>query len=405
MPDALICEPLRTPVGRFGGMFREVPVTDLATTVIKAVMERTEVPPEAVDDMILGQGYANGEAPALGRVAGLDAGLPVEVPGYQLDRRCGSGLQAICEAAMQVQTGVADLIIAGGAESMSQTELYSTELRWGARSGGAMLEDRLVRGRVTAGGAHYPVPGGMIETAENLRREYTIPRAEQDELALRSHQLAVAAQRNGTFAEEIVPVEVRDRKNGVRMIDRDEHPRADATLESLAALRPVMGRKDAEATVTAGNASGQNDGAAVCIVTHERRARELGLTPFARLVGWACAGVPPRTMGIGPVPAVAKLMARIGLSLEDMSLIELNEAFAAQVLAVLRNWTLSDGLERVNVNGSGISLGHPIGATGGRILVTLLRELRRRGARYGLETMCIGGGQGLAAVFENLQVG
>ncbi|MGH2907838.1 MAG: acetyl-CoA C-acetyltransferase [Solirubrobacteraceae bacterium] len=404
MPDALICEPLRTPVGRFGGMFREVGVTDLATTVIKAVMERAAVPPEAVDDVILGQGYANGEAPALGRVAGLDAGLPVDVPGYQLDRRCGSGLQAVCEAAMQVQTGVAELIIAGGAESMSQAELYSTELRWGARSGGAMLEDRLVRGRVTAGGASHPVPGGMIETAENLRREYSIPRAEQDELALRSHRLAVAAQQNGTFAEEIVPVEVRDRKNATRLIDRDEHPRADATLESLGALRAVMGRKDPDATVTAGNASGQNDGAAVCIVTHEAKASELGLTPFARLVGWACAGVPPRTMGIGPVPAVAKLMARIGLSLDDMSLIELNEAFAAQVLAVLRNWALPDGLERVNVNGSGISLGHPIGATGGRILVTLLRELRRRGSRYGLETMCIGGGQGLAAVFENLQV-
>jgi acetyl-CoA C-acetyltransferase len=404
MPDALICEPLRTPVGRFGGMFREVPVTDLATTVIRALLERTGVLPEAIDDVILGQGYANGEAPALGRVAGLDAGLPVDVPGYQVDRRCGSGLQAICEAAMQIQTGVADLIIAGGAESMSQAELYSTELRWGARSGGAMLEDRLVRGRVTAGGVNHPVPGGMIETAENLRREYSIPRAEQDELALRSHRLAVAAQQNGTFGEEIVPVEVRERKGGVRTIDRDEHPRADATLESLAALRPVMGRKDPEATVTAGNASGQNDGAAVCIVTHERRARELGLAPFARLVGWACAGVPPRTMGIGPVPAVAKLMARMGLSLDDMDLIELNEAFAAQVLAVLRNWTLHDELERVNVNGSGISLGHPIGATGGRILVTLLRELRRRGARYGLETMCVGGGQGLAAVFENLQV-
>src|SRR6201996_1254195 len=208
MPDALICEPLRTPVGRFGGMFREVSVTDLATAVIKAVMDRAEVPAEAVDDVILGQGYANGEAPALGRVAGLDAGLPVEVPGYQLDRRCGSGLQAICEAAMQIQTGVADLIIAGGAESMSQTELYSTELRWGARSGGAMLEDRLVRGRVTAGGASYPVPGGGVGNAGKLRRHKRIPREEQDELALRSHQRAVAAQ-EAVFPEEIVPVEVK----------------------------------------------------------------------------------------------------------------------------------------------------------------------------------------------------
>jgi acetyl-CoA C-acetyltransferase len=301
---------------------------------------------------------------------------------------------------MQVQTGAADLVLAGGAESMSQTELYSTGLRWGARSGGAMLEDRLVRGRVTAGGENYPVPGGMIETAENLRREYSIPRQEQDELALRSHQRAVAAQQNGTFAEEIVAVEVKDRKNGSRMIDRDEHPRPDATLESLGSLRPVMGRKDPEATVTAGNASGQNDGAAVCIVTHADKAAELGLKPLGRLVAWGVAGVPPRTMGIGPVPATRKALGRAGLELNDMDLIELNEAFAAQVIAVLREWGLPDGLERVNVNGSGISLGHPVGATGCRILTTLLRELDRRGGRYGLETMCIGGGQGLAAVFE-----
>jgi acetyl-CoA C-acetyltransferase len=384
-------------------MFRDVPVTELATTVIRAILQRTGLPPDQVDDVLLGQGYANGEAPALGRVAALDAGLPVEVPGLQIDRRCGSGLQAVLEASMQVQTGVADVVLAGGAESMSQAELYSTALRWGARSGGAMLEDRLVRGRITAGGENHPVPGGMIETAENLRRDYAIPREEQDELALRSHQRAVAAQQSGTFAQEIVPVEVRDRKSGSRTIDRDEHPRADATLESLAGLRPVMVRKDPEATVTAGNASGQNDGAAICIVTHAEKAAELGLTPMARLVSWAVAGVPPKTMGIGPVPSTAKALQRASLTMDDMSLIELNEAFAAQALAVLREWALPDGLERVNVNGSGISLGHPIGATGGRILATLLRELHRRGGRYGLETMCIGGGQGLAAIFENMQ--
>jgi acetyl-CoA C-acetyltransferase len=401
MPDALICSPLRTPVGRFGGQFREVPVTELAVTVIRAILQRTGLPPESVDECILGQGYANGEAPALGRIAALDAGLPVEVTGSQVDRRCGSGLQAVLDAAMQVQTGVADVVLAGGADSMSQTELYSTQLRWGARSGGAMLEDRLVRGRVTAGGVNYPVPGGMIETAENLRREYSIPREEQDELALRSHRRAVAAQERGIFAQEIVPVEVRERKNGTRLVERDEHPRPDASLQSLGALRPVMIRKDPEATVTAGNAAGQNDGAAICIVTHAEKAAELGLTPVARLVSWAAAGVPPQTMGIGPVPAVAKVMKRTGLTLADMDLIELNEAFAAQALAVLRNWDLPDGMERVNVNGSGISLGHPIGATGGRILTTLMHELGRRGGRYGLETMCIGGGQGLAAIFEN----
>jgi acetyl-CoA C-acetyltransferase len=300
MPDALICSPLRTPVGRFGGVFRDVPVTELAVTVIRAILERTGIPPESVDECILGQGYANGEAPALGRVAALDAGLPVTVTGSQVDRRCGSGLQAILDAAMQVQTGVSDLVLAGGADSMSQTELYSTQLRWGARSGGAMLEDRLVRGRVTAGGVNHPVPGGMIETAENLRREYSIPREEQDELALRSHQRAVAAQENGTFAQEIVPVEVRERKNGVRLVERDEHPRPDASLQSLSALRPVMIRKDPDATVTAGNAAGQNDGAAVCIVTHAEKAAELGLTrassagprPGFRRRRWASAPSP-----------------------------------------------------------------------------------------------------------------
>ncbi len=402
MTDAVICEPLRTPVGRFGGVFRDLPAVELASRVIAALVERTGLPHEAIDDVLLGQCYANGDAPALGRVAALDAGLPVEVPGLQLDRRCGSGLQAVIEASMMVQTDAADLVLAGGGESMSQAELYSTSLRWGARSGGAMLEDRLVRSRVTAGGSNHPVPGGMLETAENLRREYRIAREEQDELSLRSHQLAVAAHERGTFAEEIVPVTIEDRKNGARVIDRDEHPRADATLESLAALKPITRRSDSEATVTAGNSSGQNDGAAVCIVTHPERAAELGLEPLARLVSWAVAGVAPRTMGIGPVPASARALERAGLSFDDMSLIELNEAFAAQALAVLREWQLSDGLERLNVNGSGISLGHPLGATGGRILATLLRELRRRGGRYGLETMCIGGGQGLAAVFENV---
>jgi acetyl-CoA C-acetyltransferase len=266
-----------------------------------------------------------------------------------------------------------------------------------------MLDDRLVRSRVTAGGMNHPVPGGMLETAENLRREYRIPREEQDELALRSHQRAVGAHERGAFGEEIVPVEVRGRRGETEVVDRDEHPRADASLESLAGLRPVMGREDQEATVTAGNSSGQNDGAAICIVTHLDRARELGLQPFARLISWASAGVPPETMGIGPVPATARALERVGLSLEDMELIELNEAFAAQVLAVLQEWSVSAEDERLNVNGSGISLGHPVGATGGRILTTLLRELRRRGGRYGLETMCIGGGQGLAAVFEAVE--
>jgi acetyl-CoA C-acetyltransferase len=400
MREAVICEPVRTAVGRFGGVLRDVSVQRLASIVLSEVLARTGVPGEAVDDVVLGQGYPNGEAPALGRVAALDAGLPIETPGLQVDRRCGSGLQAIIYAAMEVQTGAADLVLAGGAESMSQTEYYSTAMRWGARAENVVFFDRLARGRVTAGGERYPVPGGMIETAENLRRQYRISREEQDELALRSHERAVAAQREGRFKDELVPVAVPGR-GGETVVDTDEHPRADTTLEALAALRPVRQREDPEATVTAGNASGQNDGGSACLVTTPEKAAELGIRPLARLRSWAVAGVAPATMGIGPVPATARALGRAGLTLADMDLIELNEAFAAQVLAVTREWGFGEAdFDRLNVNGSGISLGHPIGATGGRILATLLREMDRRGAALGLETMCIGGGQGLAAVFE-----
>jgi acetyl-CoA C-acetyltransferase len=402
MRDAVICEPVRTPVGRFGGVFRDVPVTALAAQVVQELLRRTEIPPSAIEDVLFGQCYPNGEAPALGRIAALDAGLPVSVPGLQVDRRCGSGLQAVVDAAMRVQTGVNDLVLAGGAESMSQVEFYSAAMRWGVKGSGVELHDRLARARINAGGAFHPVEGGMLETAENLRREYGIPRAEQDELALVSHRRAVAAIEDGRFADEVVPV-VAPGRHGDTVVDRDEHPRADASLESLAALRPVRRKLDPDSTVTAGNASGQNDGAAVCVVTTVDKAKSLGLRPLARLVSWSVAGVPPSTMGIGPVPATERALSRADLSLSDMDLIELNEAFAAQVLAVTREWKLTAAdFERMNVNGSGISLGHPVGATGVRILTTLLREMDRREARYGLETMCIGGGQGMAAVFERV---
>jgi acetyl-CoA C-acetyltransferase len=400
MRDAVICEPLRTPVGRFGGVFRDVPAADLAAAVIRELVSRTGVAPEQIDDVLLGQCYPNGEAPGIGRVAALDADLPISVTGYQLDRRCGSGLQTIINAAMQVQTGASDVVLAGGVESMSQSEFYTTAMRWGAGSENVVMYDRLARGRVTSGGVNYPVPGGMLETAENLRREYQIPRQEQDEFSLRSHQRAVAAQEKGVFDEEIVPITVHGRK-GDTIVSADEHPRPDTTLESLGKLRPVMLRSDADATVTAGNSSGQNDGASVCLVTYPEKAAELGLRPLARLRGWAVAGVEPERMGIGPVPATAKALERTGLSLADIPLIELNEAFASQVLACTREWDFKESdFDRLNVRGSGISLGHPVGATGGRILATLLREMDRRGASLGLETMCIGGGQGLAAIFE-----
>jgi acetyl-CoA C-acetyltransferase len=342
------------------------------------------------------------EAPAIGRVVALDAGLPVTVPGMQLDRRCGSGLQAVIQACMQVSTGQDELVVAGGAESMSNAVFHSTDMRWGGSRGGVKVHDALNRGRTTAGGRDYPVPGGMIETAENLRRQYGIPRAEQDELAVTSHRRAVTAQKDGLLADQIIPVTVATR-TGDDLVDTDEHPRADTSMESLGKLKPILGKQDSDATVTAGNASGQNDAASMCVVATAEKAAELGLTPLVRLVSWGVAGVPPNIMGIGPVPATELALRKAGLTLADIDLIELNEAFAAQALAVMREWkfTATD-LDRTNVAGSGISLGHPVSATGGRMLATLARELHRRDGRYGLQTMCIGGGQGLAAVFEKV---
>jgi acetyl-CoA C-acetyltransferase len=402
MREAVICEPLRTPVGRFGGVFRDVPAAELGALVVRAMVARTGIDPAEVDDVLFAQCYPSMDAPALGRVVALDAGLPVEVGGLQLDRRCGSGLQTVINATMQVATGASDVVIAGGADSMSRAPLFTHEGRWGLRGSGLELHDALARGRVSAGGRHHPVPGGMVETAENLRREYGLSRSEQDEFALRSHRRAVAAQRAGTFTDEIVAVPTRGRR-GVDVVDTDEHPRADTDLESLGRLRPMMLAQDPDATVTAGNSSGQNDAAAACLVTTREYAEGHGLRPLARMRSWAVAGVRPEVMGIGPVPSTARALDRAGLRMTDIDLVELNEAFAAQVLAVTREWGFGEADdERLNVNGSGISLGHPVGATGGRILATLLREMDRRDARYGLETMCIGGGQGLTAIFERI---
>ena len=399
--DVVICNPVRTPVGRMGGVLSGLTAADLATAALRALVERTGLVEGQVDDVVLGNGYANGEAPAIGRIAAMDAGLGVGVPGLQIDRRCGSGLQAVLYAAGQVATGAASVVVAGGAESMSNVEHYALGLRTGVRQGGIALLDRLDRARETAGGASHPVPGGMIETAENLRREYDISRETQDELSVRSHRRAVAAHEAGHFADELVPVTVPGRRGTPdTLIDRDEHPREDISVEKLAALRPIRAKLDPAATVTAGNASGQNDGAAMCIVTTPADAERLGLTPMLALRSWAITGCAPEVMGIGPVSATAAALERAGLTLDEIDLIELNEAFAAQVLAVLSEWKVDPLDDRLNPNGSGISLGHPIGATGARILATAAYEARRRGARHVLETMCIGGGQGLAAVFE-----
>ncbi|SIT40531.1 putative acetyl-CoA acetyltransferase with thiolase domain [Paraburkholderia ribeironis] len=396
MKRAAIVAPVRTPVGTFGGSLRPVSVEALAATAIRATLAQSGIDPARIEDVVFAQSYANSETPCVGRWAALEAGLPVHVPGMQLDRRCGGGLQAIVTAAMMVQSGAADAVIAGGVESMSNIEYYSTDMRWGSRAGSVKLHDRLERGRERSQPeARFGYISGMIETAENLAKQYGITREAADAYALRSHQRAAAAWESGKFSREVVPVQVPQRKGDALNFTRDEGVRADATMESLAKLRPLM--KDG--TVTAGNASQQNDAAAACLIVAEDKLAELGLTPIGYLVGWAAAGCEPATMGIGPVPAVQKLLQKTGLSFEQLDLVELNEAFACQVLAVLKGWGWHDE-SRLNVNGSGISLGHPIGATGVRIMTTLLHELERRQGRYGLETMCIGGGQGIAAIFE-----
>lgn len=392
---AIVC-PLRTGVGSFGGSLKPVPVEELGAVVLREILARTGLAPERIDDVVFAQSYANGETPCVGRWVALQAGLPIEVPGMQLDRRCGGGLQAVVTAAMMVQTGAADVVVAGGVESMSNIEYYTTDMRWGARSGSVRLHDRLERGRERSQPEQrFGAIAGMIETAENLAREYGISREAADEFAVRSHHRAAQAWSAGCFDAEVVPVVVPQRKGAPLSFAKDEGIRGDASMETLSILRAIT----PGGTVTAGNASQQNDAAAACLVVAEDRLEALGLEPMGYLKGWAAAGCHPAHMGIGPVPAVERLMAKTGLTLDSMDLVELNEAFACQVLAVLKGWGWNDP-DRLNVNGSGISLGHPIAATGGRILATLLHELQRRKGRYGLETMCIGGGQGIAAVFE-----
>jgi acetyl-CoA C-acetyltransferase len=399
MKRAAIVSPLRTPVGAFGGALKGVPVEELGATVARAIVERTGLDPARLDDVVFAQSYASGETPCTGRWVALQAGFPIEVAGMQLDRRCGGGVQALATAAMMVQTGAADVVMAGGVESMSNVEYYTTDMRWGRRAGSVTMHDRLDRGRERSQPeARFGRISGMIETAETLAREYGISREASDRFAARSHQRAAAAREAGRMDAEIVSVSVPQRKGEPLLVSRDEGVRGETTVESLAKLRPIM----KEGVVTAGNACQQNDAAAACLIVAEDKLEELGLTPMGWLVGWAAAGCDPARMGIGPVPAVQKLLARTGLTFDQMDLIELNEAFACQALACVKGWGSSmEALEeRLNVNGSGISLGHPVGATGVRIMSTLLHEMQRRQARYGLETMCIGGGQGIAMIVE-----
>jgi acetyl-CoA C-acetyltransferase len=396
MKRAAIVSPIRTGVGKYLGALSDMTAGDLGAVVLRALVERTGIDPGRIDDVIFAQGYASGEAPCIARWSALAAGLPIEVPGYQLDRRCGSGLQAVVDAAMMVQTGVADVVVAGGVESMSNAEYYTTDMRKGARMGSVTMHDRLARGRVMSQPIErFGVISGMIETADNLARDYQISREASDEYAAESHKRAAAAWAAGKFDDEVVPISIAQKKGDPIIFRMDEGVRGDATAESLGKLRPI----EKDGIVTAGNASQQNDAAAACLVVSEDKLAELNLDPMGWFVSWAAAGCEPSRMGIGPVPAVKRLFERTGMGWDDIDLVELNEAFAPQVLAVLKGWGW-DERDRLNVNGSGISLGHPIGATGGRILANLLRELQRRDGKYGLETMCIGGGQGIAAIFE-----
>jgi 3-oxoadipyl-CoA thiolase len=401
--EAWIVEAVRTPVGRYGGALAAVRPDDLAAIVIRAVVERSGVDPALIEDVILGCANQAGEDNRnVARMSALLAGLPVEVAGQTVNRLCGSGLQAINAAAHAIAVDDGDVFIAGGVESMTRAPyvMAKPEAAWDRGSREAYdttLGWRFVNPKLAA--AHYPY--SMGETAENVVERYVerldVSRARQDEFALLSHQRAIAAIESGRFDDQIVPVEVPQRKGDPVVVSRDEHPRADTSLEALAKLRPAF--RDG-GSVTAGNSSGINDGAAATLVVEAGRARELGLKPLARIVATAVAGVDPAVMGIGPVPASRKALARAGLSVDDLDLVELNEAFASQSLVCIDELGLDP--DKVNVNGGAIALGHPLGASGARLMTMLVHELRRRDGRYGLATMCIGVGQGIATVVERI---
>ncbi|MFE4046814.1 thiolase family protein [Priestia sp. YIM B13490] len=397
MKDAVIVESVRTPIGKLGGALSNVLVDFLAAKVIKEVVNRSELDPGLVDEVILGQAKQNADSSNLARLALLRAELPVQIPGYTLHRQCGSGLQAINNADIQIKLGLSDVVIAGGAESMSTAPYYIRQARYGYRSGNGLLLDPNTESQPYSQPIEEYGPLRMGDTAENLAKRYKIDRVEQDEFALRSQELAQRAIINGLFKSEIVPYEVNNRKDSF-LFESDEHPRS-TTLEKLSTLKPVF---NPNGTVTAGNASGRNDAASTVLMMSESIARERGFTPKARIVAHASSGVSPEIMGIGPVYSTQKALNMSGLCLEDIGLIELNEAFSAQALAVIKELNLN--LETVNVNGGAIALGHPIGATGAILTTKLLHEMERRGEKYGLVTLCIAGGQGITTIFENLQV-
>ncbi len=396
MEHAVIVSAVRTPVGSFGGSFKDVTAPDLGSHAIRAALERAHVAPGDVDEVILGCVLQAGLGQNAARQAALGAGLPVEVPATTINMLCGSGLKSVALASQMIRAGDADVVVAGGMENMSRSPYLVPTHRFGARMGDAQMIDSMMHDGLTDAFEHY----SMGITAENVAEEYGISRAEQDEFAAASQQKAERAIAAGIFAEEIVPIEIPQKRGEPRVVGSDEFPRPGTTVEALAGLRPAF-RTDG-GTVTAGNASGLNDGAAAIVVMSESQARERGLTPLGLVESYASVGVPPRIMGIGPIPATRKALAKAGLNIADIDLFELNEAFAAQSLAVCRELDIPQ--DRVNPHGGAIALGHPIGASGGRILVTLLHELKRRGLERGVAALCVGGGQGQAAVIRRTTV-
>ncbi len=397
--EAVIVSSVRTPFGRYNGVLKDVRPDDMAALVVREAVQRAGVDVGEIEDVILGCANQAGEDNRnVARMALLLAGLPIEVGGQTVNRLCGSSLQAVVTAAQAIAFGAGDIFVAGGVESMSRAPFVMGKPESAFPRGNMTLQDttlgwRFINPRLAE---MYP-PYSMGETAENVAEKYGIGRQEQDEFALRSHQRAVAAIESGRFAEEVMPVSVPQKKGEAVLVARDEHPRADTSLAALSKLKPVF-RK--EGSVTAGNSAGINDGAAAMVLTSADKARDLGIKPWARVVATAVAGVDPGFMGLGPIPASRKALARAGLSIADMDLVELNEAFASQALYCARQLEVDE--EKLNVNGGAIALGHPLGASGARILGTLLYELRRRGGHYGLAAMCIGVGQGIAVVVEML---
>jgi acetyl-CoA C-acetyltransferase len=396
MRDVVIVEACRTAVGNLGGTLKDVSAVELATTVIKGILDRSGIEPGKVDEVIMGHCRQSSDNPNIARLAALRSGIPEEVPAYTVMRQCASGLTAVNNGVMSIRSGDCDVVIAGGAESMSTAPFYIRGARFGLGTGNTQLLDSLVE--VQAQSQPQEIYGvfNMGMTAENVAEKLGISREEQDLFALRSQQKAAAAIREGRFKDEIVPVAVPQKKGEPIVFDTDEYPR-ETSFEKLARLKPVF---KADGTVTAGSSSGRNDGASAVLIMSAEKARELGFKPLARFVSYANAGIDPRIMGLGPVSATRKALEKAGLTIDDIDLFELNEAFAAQALGCIRELGLDEA--KVNVNGGAIALGHPVGSTGCRILVTLVHEMRRRGARYGLATLCIAGGMGTADIIELL---